>query len=96
MKIDAKLPPAPKRVIDPMEEPQDKTYGLGALIKEVRQRRGYTQKQVAEAVGLERTSITNIEGGNQLLTIETLVRLAHALDMELTIKLEPRETPEAP
>ena len=58
---------------------------LYALIGErVRARRGdLTQTQLAERVGLGRTSITNLESGAQRMPLHYLVRIAEALDCDV-------------
>jgi len=64
----------------------DKNYGLGRHIKALRKMSGMTQLELAQASGLERTSITNIERGNQALTSKTLHDIADALGYEVQIK----------
>lgn len=56
---------------------------LGQRIREVRERASprLTQEALAQRVGLARTSITNIESGNQQPTIHALWRMADALDV---------------
>jgi transcriptional regulator with XRE-family HTH domain len=54
---------------------------VGNRIKEKREQLGLTQKTLASLVGLKRTSVTNIELGNQKLLLHTLVELAHALQV---------------
>ena len=57
---------------------------VGRKIRELRAapaggRATLTQAQLAEMVGLERTSITNIERGNQKVPLHVLYRIAEAL-----------------
>lgn len=52
---------------------------LGPTIKALRKMAGLTQAQLAAKAGLERTSITNIERGNQILTERTMNAIAEAL-----------------
>jgi transcriptional regulator with XRE-family HTH domain len=63
---------------------------VGAEIRRLRTERGLRQQDLAELVGLERTSITNIEAGNQTLLLPVLRRIADALDMELVVEFRPR------
>ena len=91
MKIEATLPLPPPPVMDlPPANEADVTYGMGAVLQKIRKARGKTQGEIAVLVGLERTSITNIERGRQKLSIHTLKILADALGMELIVKLEPK------
>lgn len=64
----------------------DKNYGLGKHIKAMRKIRKMTQLELARASGLERTSITNIELGNQQLTSKTLTDIADALGYRVEVK----------
>lgn len=43
-----------------------------------------TQEHLAEMTSLSRTSITNIERGNQLVSVTSLYELAEALDIEIS------------
>lgn len=52
-------------------------------IKRIRQEKNITQEELASMCELSRTSITNIEGAKQDLTITTLVSIAIALDIDI-------------
>jgi transcriptional regulator with XRE-family HTH domain len=56
---------------------------LGRRIKAERVKKGFTQESVAAAVGLSRTSLTNIEGGRQRLLMHTFAEIADALGTEM-------------
>jgi len=51
--------------------------------------RQLTQEKLAEMVGLERTSITNIEAGNQRVSLHVLYELCNALGVEIMEVLPP-------
>lgn len=55
--------------------------------KELRRNKGMTQQQIADITGIKRTNIVRIESGKYVPTIEVLVKLAAALDMDLEIRL---------
>jgi transcriptional regulator with XRE-family HTH domain len=55
-------------------------------IRALRKMRGMTQAELAKLVGLERTSITNIERGNQILTEQTINALAEAMGYRVEVK----------
>lgn len=57
---------------------------LGQRLREVRQERGFTQDQVAAAISLERTSITNIESGRQRLPLHTLYEYCSILGIAVS------------
>lgn len=62
---------------------EDKLYKIiGDGLAKRRSELGLTQDQVADAVKLERTSITNIEAGRQRAPLHLLYRLCAALNME--------------
>jgi transcriptional regulator with XRE-family HTH domain len=48
-----------------------------------RRARKVTQEALAEAAGLDRQAINRIENGHQAAYIDTLIRIAHALDTPL-------------
>ena len=52
---------------------------FGELLRARRKSAGLTQSQVAERVGLQRTSITNIEKGRQHVLLHQLILLAAAV-----------------
>lgn len=54
---------------------------FGEIIKAHRVKRGWTQTDLAEKVGLSRTSVTNIEIGRQRVLLSDLFDFARALDV---------------
>ena len=52
---------------------------FGEVLRKARSDAGLTQQQVADRVGLTRTSITNIERGNQHIALHQLFLLASAV-----------------
>ena len=65
-------------------------FELGRSVREVREQRGWSQAQLAEAAGMTQPAVARFEGGGTVPTIPVLERLAHALDLELVVKLAPR------
>lgn len=61
---------------------------LGMSVRALRKMRGLTQEQLALMVGLSRTSITNIELGNQILTETTINSIAEALGYKVVVKFQ--------
>lgn len=55
---------------------------VGAHLAEARQQRGIRQSDLAEAVGLTRASIANIERGAQKIQVHTLIATAQALNLD--------------
>ena len=54
---------------------------LGKRIKEFRKSKGFTQEYVAEQIGIESTSISNIENGKYYPTAENLERIIKVLNI---------------
>jgi transcriptional regulator with XRE-family HTH domain len=52
-------------------------------VQEIRSGKGWTQQQLAESAGLDRTYISGLEHGKQNPTLGALLRLARALDVPL-------------
>jgi len=67
---------------------------LGKRLKSLREsqqsaRGRITQADLAQDVGLERTSITNIERGNQKVSLHVLYRICNALQVPISEVLPP-------
>lgn len=59
----------------------DRAFGL--RIKELREKKKYTQEQLAEIIDIDSRSLSRIETGASFTTIEKLKKLANALDVEI-------------
>ncbi len=57
-----------------------KAFGL--KLRDARKRAGLTQVDLADRVGLSRTSITNIEKGRQGISLHMLLQLASAVGVQ--------------
>ncbi|MDI6716719.1 MAG: helix-turn-helix transcriptional regulator [Actinomycetota bacterium] len=55
---------------------------VGRRIRKAREKRNLTQERLAELISLTRTSITNIERGNQKLLLHTLYDIASTLGVD--------------
>ena len=55
---------------------------LGLVVRRIRRSRKLTQEQLADRVGLTRTSVTNIELGSQGVSVTLLVDLARSMDAD--------------
>lgn len=56
---------------------------IGKKIKALRKTRGLTQIQLADALGVERASISNYETGRRYPSLRTLEDIAHTLGVSL-------------
>jgi predicted transcriptional regulator len=54
--------------------------------------RNLSQRELAELVGTTQSAIARLEAGGRPPRIDTLLRIAEALDCELTVELRPRAT----
>lgn len=64
---------------------------IGRVIQECRLARGLSQEVVSGLATLDRTHYSKIERGQRSPTIDTLFKIAHAMDMaphDLVIKIE--------
>jgi transcriptional regulator with XRE-family HTH domain len=59
------------------------TFRLGARIKALRKSRGFSQEQLAEKSEITPKYLSRLEVGQQSPSIETLGKLAEALNVEL-------------
>ncbi len=56
---------------------------LGERIKEIRKSKKLTQEQLAERIGIEIPSLSNIENGKNYPNSETIEKIANGLEMEI-------------
>jgi transcriptional regulator with XRE-family HTH domain len=64
---------------------KDYRFKLGDKIKLIREQKGYSQKQLAELMDINRTTISKIENGKFSITIDYLVRFSIFLDYEFKV-----------
>jgi ribosome-binding protein aMBF1 (putative translation factor) len=65
-------------------------FELGKAVREMRERHGWTQFELAEAAGMTQSAVARFEAGGTVPTIPVLERLAHALEADLVVRLTPR------
>lgn len=64
-----------------MNDMNELGMAFGELVRGYRTSKGWNQEQLAKAVGLMRTSISNIESGRQNVSLELFISMANALDV---------------
>ncbi len=64
-------------------------FELGASVRQMRERRGWTQARLADAAGMTQPAVARFEAGGTIPTIQVLERLARALDARLEVRLRP-------
>ncbi len=57
---------------------------IGKRLKEIRQEKGLSQKELSEKSGVAQSHISNIERDNKNPTVGVLMKLSEALDEDLT------------
>ncbi|MED7926646.1 helix-turn-helix transcriptional regulator [Nonomuraea bangladeshensis] len=60
---------------------------LGDQLREIRKRRGLSQKVVAERAGMSQPALSRIEGGGGIPDIATLLRLGAAMGVRFRVEL---------
>lgn len=71
----------------------DRGWFFAAIAEQVadrRQAKGLSQRELAELVGTTQSAIARLERGGRPPRIDTLLRIADALDCELVVDLKPR------
>jgi DNA-binding XRE family transcriptional regulator len=74
----------------------DDGWFFGQIADKVAERRkelGLSQAELAELVATTQSSIARLESGGRPPRIDTLLRIADALDCELLVDLKPRTNP---
>lgn len=65
-------------------------FELGRAVRELRERRGWSQSQLAQASAMTQSAVARFEAGGTVPTLPVLERLAGALDVGLSVKFESR------
>jgi transcriptional regulator with XRE-family HTH domain len=65
-------------------------FELGRTVRELRERRDWSQADLARAARMTQSAVARFEAGGTVPTLPVLDRLARALDAELTVRVTPR------
>lgn len=66
---------------------------IARQVAQERQRRQLSQRELAELCGTTQSAIARFESGARPAKLDTLLRIAAALDCELEVTFRPRTTP---
>lgn len=64
--------------------PMDIKIFVGKRVKQLRNKLGYSQEELADITGLDRTYITSVEHGKRNISIVNIEKLAIALNVTLS------------
>ncbi len=85
-----KIPPRTRGGIVPKEKPQ---VNIGEVIKTYRSQRGLSQGDIERRTGLLRCYLSRVENGHTVPSLETLAKIAEAMDISLADFFPGTETP---
>jgi transcriptional regulator with XRE-family HTH domain len=71
---------------------RDEYERLGAEIARRRADLRLSQRELAELWGTTQSAVARLEAGRRAARLDTLLRVANALDCELVVRLRPRTT----
>jgi transcriptional regulator with XRE-family HTH domain len=83
-----------RRRPEPIEEEDRLWAALAARVAEQRRERGLSQRELADLCGTTQSAIARVERGVRPPRLDTLLRIAGALDCELAVELRPRTVTE--
>ena len=63
---------------------RDRFIQLGIAISTIRKMRGLSQEKLAELAGLHRTTLGTIENGKTSPTLDSIARIANALNLTIS------------
>lgn len=58
---------------------------ISETIHNARRAKGLTQQELAEMVGIKQCAVARIESGKHRIRLDILEKIAHALDIKITI-----------
>ena len=88
--------PEPKHALERLREriaTRDRGWFFAAIADKVADRRttiGLSQRELAELVGTTQSAIARLERGGRPPRLDTLLKIAEALDCDLMVELVPR------
>lgn len=83
----ASMTPDERARFNAAEAEEETRLQLAELVYTARTRAGLTQTELAERMGTKQSVISAVENGGQIPSVSTLWRIAHALDLNLTIDM---------
>ena len=78
--------------VHPVDEESERWLAIAAEVAERRRALKLSQRELAELCGTTQSAIARLERGARPPRLDTLLRIANALDCELVVRLRPRTT----
>jgi len=79
----ADIQPIPPSLASPPPEASTIAMNIGATIRSYRLQKGMSQGDIEKRTGLLRCYLSRVENGHTVPSLETLQKIAHALDLQL-------------
>jgi transcriptional regulator with XRE-family HTH domain len=76
----------------PVDEASERWLAIARQVADQRRARKLSQQELAELCGTTQSAIARLERGARPPRLDTLLRIANALDCELEVDLRPRTT----
>ena len=76
----------------PVDEQAERWVAIARQVTEQRRARRLSQHELAELCGTTQSAIARLERGKRPPRLDTLARIANALDCDLVVQLRPRTT----
>ena len=83
-----------ERIRERLAGAEERGWFFAQIADRVTERRtelGLSQRELAELTGTTQSAIARLEAGGRPPRIDTLLRIAEALDCELVVELKPRK-----
>jgi ribosome-binding protein aMBF1 (putative translation factor) len=74
----------------PVDEEADRWLAIAREVADQRRARALSQHELAELCGTTQSAIARLERGARPPRLDTLLRIANALDCDLSVELRPR------
>ena len=68
---------------------------LGRALRDARKRQDLTQQKLADMTGVGQPTVSNVENGVTRVSVDTILRLSAALNLELILQSRPDSDPAA-
>lgn len=65
-----------------------RAFELGAMVRQMREQRGWTQTRLANAAGMTQSALARFEAGGTVPTLALLERIAQAFHAQLVVRFD--------